>query len=70
LGELVANGQTGLLVKAGDVESFGEGLIRLIMNPELRSDMGQAGLARTQALFSIELMVRRYNELYDRLAAG
>jgi glycosyltransferase involved in cell wall biosynthesis len=40
------------------------------MNPELRSDMGQAGLARTQALFSIELMVRRYNELYDRLVAG
>jgi glycosyltransferase involved in cell wall biosynthesis len=69
LGELVADGQTGLLVKAGDVESFGQGLIRLITNPELRSDMGQAALARTQALFSIELMVQRYNELYDRLVA-
>jgi len=70
LGELVADGQTGLLVKAGDAEAFGVALSRLIAEPELRSGMGQAARARTQALFSIELMVRRYNELYDRLVAG
>jgi len=67
LGELVADGQTGLLVKAGDAEAFSAALGRLIADPELRSYMGQAACARAEALFSVELMVRRYNELYDRL---
>jgi glycosyltransferase involved in cell wall biosynthesis len=67
LSELMANGQTGFLVKAGDAEAFGAALGRLITEPELRSGMGQAARARARTLFSIELMVRRYNELYDRL---
>ena len=70
LGELVADGQTGFLVTAGDAEGFGVALNRLIVSPELRSGMGQAAQTRARTLFSVELMVRRYNELYDRLVSG
>lgn len=70
LGELVADGQTGLLVKAGSTEAFAVALSRLIAEPVLRFGMGQAARARVQELFSIDLMVRRYNELCDRLVAG
>jgi glycosyltransferase involved in cell wall biosynthesis len=70
LDELVADGQTGFLVKPSDGEVFDAALSRLIAEPELRSGMGQAARARAQALFSVELMVQRYNELYDRLTTG
>jgi glycosyltransferase involved in cell wall biosynthesis len=70
LSELMVNGQTGFLVTAGDAEAFGVALNRLIVEPELRSSMGQSAQTRARTLFSVELMVRRYNELYDRLVSG
>ena len=70
LDELVAEGQTGFLVKAGDAEGFGVALNRLIVSPELRSGMGQAARSRAETLFPIEFMVQRYNKLYDRLTTG
>ena len=69
LGELVVDGQTGFLVTAGNTAAFAIALSRLIEEPELRFAMGQAAQARARALFPVDLMVRRYNELYDRLAA-
>lgn len=67
LGELVVDGQTGFLVTAGNAEAFTIALSRLIAEPVLRFGMGQAARVRVQELFSVDLMVRRYNELYDRL---
>jgi glycosyltransferase involved in cell wall biosynthesis len=67
LAELVVDGQTGFLVAEGDAEAFNIALSRLIIAPDLRSRMGLAARARAQALFSVDLMVRHYHELYDRL---
>jgi glycosyltransferase involved in cell wall biosynthesis len=67
LGELVVDGHTGFLVAAGDAEKFGIMLDQLIAAPELRTIMGCAAQLRAKDLFSVDIMVRRYNELYDRL---
>ncbi len=70
LSELVVDSQTGFLIAADDSEAFGVALNRLITTPELRSSMGHAAQKRAKERFSVELMVRRYNELYDRLITG
>jgi glycosyltransferase involved in cell wall biosynthesis len=66
LGELVVDGESGFLVRAGDVDAFCIALRHLIEGPELRLAMGQVAERRARTLFSVDLMVRRYNRLYDR----
>ncbi|MGY6411711.1 MAG: glycosyltransferase family 4 protein [Alkalilacustris sp.] len=41
--ELVRDGETGLLVPAGDVDSLADGLDRLLSDPDLCRRMGEAG---------------------------
>jgi glycosyltransferase involved in cell wall biosynthesis len=40
---------------------------RLLREPELRTRLGQAGLARASERFSLERAVRRHEELYAAL---
>lgn len=49
VGELVADGETGLLVDVNDADGFGEALGRLLGDPGLRRAMGQAASRRSQA---------------------
>lgn len=69
LNELVVDNQTGFLVSADDSEAFCVALKRLITTPALRSSMGDAAHRRARELFSVEHMVWRYNDLYERLVA-
>lgn len=67
LRELVVDGQTGVLVAAYDAVGFGAALSSLIAAPGLRASLGHAAQMRASELFSVELMVKRYGALYDRL---
>lgn len=69
LHELVVDNQTGFLVAADDSDDFGVALNRLITKPGLRSSMGHLARKRVKERFSVELMARRYNELYNHLIA-
>jgi glycosyltransferase involved in cell wall biosynthesis len=66
--EVVADGETGLLVPPDDPQALAAALTRLLEDEELRGRMGEAGLRRARAEFSVEKMARRTAEIYERLA--
>ena len=68
--EVVADGETGLLVGAGDVASLSAALGGLLDDPLRRRRMGDAARLRARELFSAETVVPRYEELYARVLAA
>jgi glycosyltransferase involved in cell wall biosynthesis len=54
--EVVSDGETGLLVEAGDPVQMADALARLIRDPGLRISMGQAGRRRAMREFTIDAM--------------
>jgi glycosyltransferase involved in cell wall biosynthesis len=57
--EVLGNGQAGLLVDPGDVPSIASALTRVLVNAELREQLGTAARARAQELFGYDLVRRR-----------
>jgi glycosyltransferase involved in cell wall biosynthesis len=68
--EVCRDGETGFLVRAGDVEGMARGVIRLLRDNAMASRMGAKGREMVQTMFAEETMVRRLDELYRRLCAG
>jgi glycosyltransferase involved in cell wall biosynthesis len=66
LRDIVADGESGLLVPPGDVDALRAAMAQLIADPELRARMGVAA-ARRAALFSPDVVVPQFEECY-RLA--
>jgi glycosyltransferase involved in cell wall biosynthesis len=67
--ELVAHGETGLLVASGDTSALVQALEELIRDPGLRSRYGRAGRARIEQHFRIEHTVAPLVELFERTSA-
>ena len=65
--EVVADGETGLLVPARDHEALAEGIIALLKDSAQRTRMGEAGLRRARKLFTVEHMVDGTMAVYERL---
>jgi len=55
--EVVADGETGLLVPAGDADLLRAAIGRLLAEPELAAQMGRAGLERVRTRFTMERML-------------
>ena len=72
--EVVVDGETGLLVPAGDAAALADALASLAAHPELARHMGEAGRERLRQRFSIDKMVgdteTLYRELLDERAAA
>jgi glycosyltransferase involved in cell wall biosynthesis len=66
--ELVAGGETGLLVPARDPVRLAEAIRTLAADPELRRRLGAAGRKRVEREFSESEMTRRVLEVYDAVA--
>ena len=64
--EMIAHGETGLLVPASDPAALAEALTRLADAPELRRAMGEAGQVRVEALFTLRGMTDKVEALYRR----
>ena len=64
--ELIDDGTTGLLIPSGDVEALASALASLITSGDRRTAIGLAGLARARAEFSLDRMLREYEEVYLR----
>lgn len=61
--EIVRDGETGLLVPAGDPEALAAALDAVASKPD-RSEMGRRGRARMVERFSVDTMVQAYEDLY------
>lgn len=62
--EQVIDGETGLLVRAGDASGLADALERLILSPDLRRQMGEAGLERFERVFSLRACAESFAALY------
>ncbi len=65
--ELVAAGETGLLVPAADARGMADALLCYASDAALRHRHGAAARRRVEAEFSIDGMVARYMRLYESL---
>ena len=65
--EVVVDGETGVLIPAGDPLALAEGLSRLAMEPGLARQLGDAGRERLRRRFSVEKMVGDTELLYREL---
>jgi len=63
--ELVNDGQSGFLVERGDVDGTAERILRLLENPELRRQLGQAGGQITREKFALRQNVAQLIQTYD-----
>lgn len=69
LGELVVDGETGVLVPPGDARALRDAIAALLSDPSRREAMGRAGSERA-ALYSAAEIVPRVERVYHRLAAA
>jgi len=67
--EIVADGETGLVVPPGDVEALAGALRALLADPARRAAFGAAGRGRVRDRFSEEKLVASTEALYERLLA-
>ena len=65
--EVIANGETGILVPPRNPGALVKGILHLIKNPDAVIRMGEAGRKRLEEKFSIEEMVRKTKEIYESL---
>jgi glycosyltransferase involved in cell wall biosynthesis len=63
--ELVVDGETGILVPAGDGDALAEALDGLLRDPERARRMGEAGRARVEREFSLAASAERVLALYS-----
>jgi sugar transferase (PEP-CTERM/EpsH1 system associated) len=65
--ELMEEGLTGRLVPRADPEALATEILRYFDHPQLARRHGRAGRDLAEKRFSIEQMVRRYDELYSQV---
>jgi glycosyltransferase involved in cell wall biosynthesis len=63
--ESVVDGKTGFVIPRGDVARLRECLCKLIVSPELRVSMGNAGRARYEEKFTFDRLVERTTKVYE-----
>ena len=64
---MIEDGVTGRLVPVGDAEALARATEELVQNAGLRSAMGQKAKERAVGRFSAEVIVPRYEALYERV---
>ena len=65
--EVTLDGQTGLLVPAGDAAALARGVETLISDPLRRRTLGLAAQRRAREKFSAAVIVPQYEALYRRV---
>lgn len=70
LPEVIGDGVAGVLVSPTDSGELARAILELAADPDKRHAMGRRGRARVESLFSLERMIERHEEFYDRVGSG
>jgi glycosyltransferase involved in cell wall biosynthesis len=65
--EVCLHGETGFLVRTGDIQSASRHLLELSRDPALRNRLGQRGQQLVKEQFPVENMIEQIYQLYRRL---
>ena len=65
--ETIDNGVSGFLVPVRDVNALINKLEQLILNPDLRIQMGRAGRVKAEREFAVEKIVEQHMKLYEEV---
>jgi len=68
--EIVANGESGLLVPPDEPAALAEAVLALLADPARAAAMGEAGLARARNEFSVAKMAERTAALYAAVSSA
>lgn len=66
--EVVADGRTGIVVEPRRPKELAEAMLRLVGDAARRDEMGRQACQMVHEHFTIETMVRRFEQIYDDLA--
>ncbi|MDE7381407.1 MAG: glycosyltransferase family 4 protein [Muribaculaceae bacterium] len=67
LGDTIADNETGLRCKVGDVDSLQKAMEEFYQNPEMRKRMGEKGRERVINLFAGDKILKAWSEFYDNI---
>ncbi len=62
--EIIKHGENGFLVEFRNKEEMAKFILILLNDPEIRRKMGQNGFEFTKTKFSLEKMIKNYQDLY------
>jgi glycosyltransferase involved in cell wall biosynthesis len=68
--EIIEDGVSGFLVKAGDPSALAEKIIALIGDPSLREKLRAGALSQTKERFGVEAYIRRIEDVYEEALAA
>ncbi len=68
--DLLDNGRCGKIIEPGDVEGLSKEIRNLVKDELLRQDLAEAGLRHVRDSYSLEVMLKRYKNLYIRTSRG
>lgn len=65
--EVIEDGVSGLLMPFGDVDAFSRAVAELLRDAAKRQSLGANARTRARKLFSADVIVPKYEELYRRV---
>jgi glycosyltransferase involved in cell wall biosynthesis len=68
--DAIEDGVNGLLVEPEDYQGMSQALLTLLRDPPLAQKYGQAARTTSEKYYSLECIIDRYIELYQRIADG
>lgn len=68
--EVIEDGRTGILVESKDTIALAKGIVRILKNKEEANKMGRLGKETIEKNFSLEAMIKKYEEIYYSLYKG
>lgn len=66
-GEIVQDGESGLLVDVGDADGMAAALLRVLEDPAFARRLGEAGSRRVRSMFSPGVQVAKFEQLVEEL---
>ncbi len=66
--EVVEDGRTGILVTPGEPAALAQGIVRMLVDPQLAKKMGHAGRARAEEMFDAAVMAEETMKVYRKVS--